>query len=194
MSWYKARVPHHWAGSDPVVSGAQKRSSFLKPQSVIRRSQIYEITSSLKLPGTPGVSSPHMCSPSFTDTCRTVKTLPPRGLTRPGSAALSQFLLEKAPFHGLPTAAISTLLCFSWVMSLFALSAKVPPGFPNPRQQGCSLQRRHWVPSFRPELQCGWWRIMLVKQQCAHATRLTVVSLPDKAFSCQIDIKLKNKG
>lgn len=44
-------------------------------------------------------------------------------------------------------AMISTLLGFSWVMSLFNLSAKATPGFTNARQQGYSLQRKLWVPS-----------------------------------------------
>lgn len=131
MSGCKAMVPRHWAVSHPVLSRMQRRSSFLKPQSVIGRSQVSEITSSQKLPSpltadTVTITHRHM-----------LRTLPPSGLNEAMLCRLVSVLTVKGTY--LFIAMISTFLGFSWVMSLFNLNAKAMPGFTNARQQGYSL-------------------------------------------------------
>lgn len=135
---------HHWAVSHPVLSQMQRRSSFLKPQSSPSSGDLRCLKS---LPhGNSLVPSLQTWSPSLTDKCGAVRTLPPSGLNKAMLCCLVSVLTVKGTY--LFIAMISTFLGFSWVMSLFNLSAKAMPGFTNARQQGYySRQRKHWVPS-----------------------------------------------
>lgn len=119
-----------------------RRRSSLKPQFVIGRSQVSAITSSRKLPSpltadTVTATHRHMrSSENFaTQGAGQGHALPP---------CLGSYCLQGTYLF---IAMISTFLGFSWVMSLFNLSAKAMPGFTSARQPGCSLQRKHWVPS-----------------------------------------------
>lgn len=130
--------------SDLVQSRAERRASFLRPQpGVGRRSQVYEITSSsLQLSGIhPRVSSRYprwLPSQTHMQSSRNIVAQE----TEQGHALPCLHSYCKSIFS-LCTTIISIPLCFSWVMFLFNLTAKVLPGSLNTRQQGCSLQRKH---------------------------------------------------
>lgn len=115
-------------------------------QSIIGRSQVSEITSSRKLP------SP-LTADKVTVTHRhMLRTLPLSGLNEAMLCRLVLVLTVKGTY--LFIAMISTFLGFSWVMSLFNLSAKAMPGFIK-RKTARLFPAEETLGTFRQELQCG---------------------------------------